>query len=221
MVSFLLRCRRGILVCSLSALSTLFYFPPAFPQNFPGNSNAPQATFEISNDPEEIIVSYTQALSEMGGGDKGPSVTVYADGHVIVEYPPFMKNAGEYTLQLSQVEMDRLLRSLVDKKVMEFDPQAIRRSKREARAAEKGVETTLYGVSDAPTTIIEIRLSRYTGAGLPAQEQLNVNKKISWHGLGADARNYPGIKAIQDLHAAQKDLHALMNRKDLKKKNNR
>jgi len=47
---------------------------------------------------------------------------------------------------------------------------------------------------------------------------LNIDKKISWHGLNSDAKKYPNIKAIQNLHAAKQDLEALMKRRDLKKK---
>jgi len=207
-------------VCAylLTAMTTLFYSGAAAPQNPPNDPSASQAIIEYSNDPTTIVVSYTHVLGEIGNSDKGPSLTIYADGHMVVRYPPYMKKAGEYTLELTQVEMDRLLRSLVDKKVMEFDPQAIRRSKQQAKAAKEDEPTTLYGVSDAPTTVIEIRLSRYIPSGSFAQEVLNIDKKISWHGLGSDAKKYPNVKAIQDLHSAKQDLEALMNRRDLKKK---
>jgi len=202
----------------LTALTTLFYCAHGVSQNIPDDPSASKAIFEYSNDPRTIVVSYTHVLGEIGNSDKGPSLRIYADGHMVVRYPAYMKKAGEYTLELTQVEMHRLLRSLVDKKVMEFDPQAIRRSKHEAKAAKEDKPTTLHGVSDAPTTVIEIRLSRYISPGSFAQEKLNIDKKISWHGLNSDAKKYPNIKAIQNLHAAKQDLEALMKRRDLKKK---
>lgn len=217
MNTFLLDRQNIVSVCFLSAMTAFFYSRDAIPQNIPDNPNTSQATFEYSDDPGAIVVSYTHILGEIGDADNSPSLRIYADGHMVVRYPPFMKKAGEYTLELTQVEMDRLLRSLVDKKVMEFDTQAIRRSKLEAKAEKEDPKTTLHGVSDAPTTVIEIRLSRYIPPGSFAKEILNIDKKISWHGLSSDAKNYPNIKAIQDLHAAQKDLQALMNRRDLKK----
>jgi len=136
---------------------------------------------------------------------------------MVVHYPPYMKKAGEYTLQLTQGEMNRLLRSLIDKKVLEFDAQAVRRSKLETDAATKNAQATLYSESDASTTAIEIRLTHYTPASSFAQEILNVNKKISWTGLRSDAKRYPNVEAIRDLQSAEQELQALMKHQNLKK----
>ena len=206
-----------VCVYLLTALTTLFYGVDAVPQTIPDDSNTVQAMFEYSVDPRTVVVSYTHILGGIGDTDRGPSLKIYGDGHMVVHYPSYMKKAGEYTLELTRGEMNRLLRSLTAKKVMEFDPQAIRRSKLEADAATKNAQGTLYSESDAPTTAIEIRLTRYTPAGSFAQEILNVNKKISWTGLRSDAKRYPNVEAIRDLRSAEQELQALMKHQNLKK----
>jgi len=217
MKRYLLNRRGRIFVCFLSAMITLFYSGAAVPQNSPNDPSAFQPMFEYSKDPSTVVVSYTQILGGIGDADKGPSLKIYGDGHMVVHYPPYMKKAGEYTLELTQEEMNRLLRSLTGKKVMEFDAQAIRRSKLEADTATKNAQGTLYSESDAPTTAIEIRLTRYTPAGSFAQEILNVNRKISWTGLRSDAKRYPNVEAIRDLRSAEQELQALMKHQNLKK----
>ncbi|MCZ6623325.1 MAG: hypothetical protein O7B35_03670, partial [Deltaproteobacteria bacterium] len=79
------------------------------------------------------------------------------------------------------------------------------------------LQSTLFAVADASTTVIEVRLDRYQPAGEAGQEILNVDKKITWYGLRSDARRYPNIEAIQNLAAAQKELQAVMQRQDLEK----
>lgn len=206
-----------VCVSLLTALITLFYSMDAFPQNPPNDPSAIQAMFEYSNDASTVVVSYIHKLGGIGGADKGPSLKIYGDGHMVVYYPPYMKKAGEYTLQLTQGEMNRLLRSLIAKKVLEFDAQAVRRSKLETDAATESSQPTFYSESDAPTTTIVIRLTRYTPAGSFAQEIVDLDKKASWTGLGSDARRYPAVNAIQGLRAAEQELQALMKHQDLKK----
>jgi len=206
-----------VCVYLLTASTILFYSGAAAPQNPPNDPSAFQPMFEYSKDASTVVVSYTHILGAIGDADKGPSLKIYGDGHMVVYYPPYMKKAGEYTLQLTQGDMNRLLWSLIAKKVLEFDAQTVRRSKLETDAATESSQPTFYSESDAPTTAIEIRLTRYTPAGSFAQEILNVNKKVSWTGLGSDARRYPAISAIQGLRAAEQELRALMKHQNLKK----
>ena len=206
-----------VCVYLLTASTILFYSGAALPQNPPNDPSAFQPMFEYSKDASTVVVSYTHILGGIGDADKGPSLKIYGDGHMVVHYPPYMKKAGEYTLELTQGEMERLLRSLIASKVLEFDAQAVRRSKFETDAATESSQPTFYSESDAPTTTIEIRLTRYTPAGSFAQEVLDVDKKVSWTGLGSDARRYPTVNAIQGLRAAEQELRALMKHQNLKK----
>jgi len=206
-----------VCVYLLTAMTIVFYGGTGAPQNPPNDPSAFQPMFEYSKDAGTVVVSYTHILGAIGDADKGPSLKIYGDGHMVVHYPPYMKKAGEYTLELTQGEMNRLLRSLIASKVLEFDAQAVRRSKLEIDAAAQSSQPTFYSESDAPTTIIEIRLTRYTPAGSFAQEISDVDKKVSWTGLGSDARRYPAVNEIQGLRAAEQELRALMKHQNLKK----
>jgi hypothetical protein len=94
--------------------------------------------------------------------------------------------------------------------VLDFDADAARQSKRGAALARRQAEAqqgrpaSVTVVSDASSSTIEIQLDR-------------VQKKIAWHGLRDDAREYPGVAAIQRLAAAERELRALMERPELEK----
>ena len=180
-----------VCVYVLTAMTILFYCGTAAPQNPPNDPSAFQPMFEYSKDASTVVVSYTHILGAIGDADKGPSLKIYGDGHMLVYYPPYMKKAGEYTLQLTQGEMERLLRSLIASKVLEFDAQAVRRSKLETDSATQSSQPTFYSESDAPTTIIEIRLTRYTPGGSFAQEILDVDKRYLGLGSGQMPSDIP------------------------------
>jgi hypothetical protein len=176
-----------------------------------------QASFAYSGDPATVVLSFTEILGAIEDPDPGPSLRVYGDGRVVVHYPEYMNRAGDYTFQLRRDEMEGLLRSLLEKEVVEFDEAATRRSVRETAAARRAGSGEFSAVFDASTTEIGLRLSRYTPPAGRGPERLGVEKRISWHGLRAHARRYPGVAAIQKLATARRELVALMEREDLAK----
>ena len=176
-----------------------------------------QPTFAYSGDPATVVLSFGEILGAIEDPDPGPSLRVYGDGRVVVHYPDYMKRAGDYSFQLGREEMGGLLRSLIEKEVVEFDEAAARRGLRQAAAARRADPGELFAVSDDATTEIGLRLDRYTPPAGRGPERLGVEKRISWHGLRAQARHYPGVAAIQKLAAARRELVALMEREDLAK----
>ena len=52
-------------------------------------------TVEVARRPDAVVVVYREILGEIGGADRGPTVTVYGDGRVVAHYPIYMKLAGE------------------------------------------------------------------------------------------------------------------------------
>ena len=179
---------------------------------------AAQVIIDYPRDRATVVIKVTEVLGEIGVPDSGPSVQVHGDGYVLVHYPRYMKRAGDYHMQLSGPAMDDLMRSLGEKKVLEFDVNANRQSKRAADVAlGSGSQSQGFAVLDASTTVIEVRVDRYRPAGGSAQEVLNVAKKIAWYGLKSDAKRYPNIEPIQNLAAVQAQLLALMHHPDLQK----
>jgi hypothetical protein len=196
------------LACILLALGTVL-----------AGSAIAQLVIDYPRDRGTVVVSFMEVLGEIKDQDPGPSVRVHGDGYVIVHYPRYMKRAGDYALQLSPQEMEGLMLSLIaDKKILEFDEGAARRSKRDAAMAlREGSQPNLFAVLDDSTTVIELRMDRYKPASENGQEFLNVDKKISWHGLRSDAEQYPNIEAIQNLAAVRQKLLSIMERRDLKR----
>lgn len=199
--------------------ATLASFLVVFGMVLTGGSAIAQLVIDYPRDRATVVVSFMEVPGEIKDQDPGPSLRIHGDGYVIVHYPRYMKRAGDYALQLSPQEMEDLMRSLIDhKKILEFDETAARRSKRDsAIALQEGSRSNLSAVLDASVTVIDLRVNRYKPAGGNGQEILNVDKKILWHGLRSDARQYPEIEAIQSLAAVQQELLALMQRQDLKK----
>ena len=134
-----------------------------------------------------------------------------------------MKRAGDYSLQLTQAEMEALLSSLVQGGLIDFNPEATQAQMRQvaaarrAQATQAGQRAVLTTRSDEATVSIEIRLNRYIPAGGPARD--NVTKRLSWTGVGDDAEQYPSITALQALAAVQRQLLALTERADLTRVN--
>ena len=81
---------------------------------------------------------------------------------------------------------------------------------------DAGEMPELFMVADDSTSVFELHLTYYqpAGAALAVGE---VNRTISWLGLGTDAGRYPQVESIQQLHSAELELRALLERDDLLK----
>jgi hypothetical protein len=197
----------------------------------PDSSTAAPLAFDYPQDPAAVVVSLTEELGALEVLDPGPSLRIYGDGRLVVHYPEYMTRAGDYELWLNRAEMGTLLRSLLARRVVEFDAAAVRRTKRDVIAARRAAAAArtpgqgeggavMHATFDASTTRIELRLDRYRpappdGAAAVQAEERNVAKAIVWYGLRADAEHYPEIVEIQDLAAAHGELRALFDRTDL------
>lgn len=162
---------------------------------------APSEAVSYSRAPQEVVVSYLEELGEIEDEDPGPSLKVYGDGRVLVHYPEYMKRAGDYTLRLSDAEMAALLRSLVDKGLLDFDEPAARAS-REQLARSAAAQREVFYTSEVSVITIEVHANQVEG-------------RVSWSNLRQDAIRFPQVRAIQDLAAAHRELQQLMERKDL------
>ncbi|NQZ96650.1 MAG: hypothetical protein HRU01_09080 [Myxococcales bacterium] len=193
------------------------------------------ATYELSADPRAVVLRMKEEIGALEQPDSGPSITVYASGRTVVQYPPYMKRAGTYEITLAPAEMRNMVESLLARRIVEFDASAVRQRKRAAIAARRtasaaaragtATKPELLEVFDATTTHIEVQLARYrpaltgaqSGPAAAAPVQRNVTRSISWYGLRADARHFPTIEEIQDLAEASRSLRALMERAGLSK----
>lgn len=180
---------------------------------------AAEPVVEYARDAQTVVLRYTEILGEIGEKDRGPVLTIYGDGRVLVHQPAYMTRAGDYALRLRRGELDRLMRSLAGKGLIDFDETAARAAKRarliaarQAAQRAPGTATVSY-VADDSTTVIEMQLARYVPAG--GRAVTGVHKRIAWDAVRWDAAHHPDITALQGLAAAEQELRALRERPDL------
>ena len=176
------------------------------------------AVIAASRRADVAVVTYRELLGEIGDADHGPILRLYGDGRMVAHYPAYMRRTGDYEQRLAPGELDRLLRSLADKGVLEFDAAAVRAATRASmtaarqRALRAGTPVTVFEAADAATTVIEVNLDRYRGAAPGAREVRGLAKRVVWTGLRADAEHHPDVAAIQELAACEQELRALRER---------
>jgi hypothetical protein len=175
-------------------------------------------TIEPARRSDAVVVAYREVLGEIGGDDRGPSLTIYGDGRMVAHYPLYMKRAGDYEARLAPGELDTLLASLATKGVLDFDGPTIRAAARAAtiaarqRALATNTPITVFEAADASTTVIEVAVERYVPATPGAREARNVTRRAVWTGLRTDVQRHPDIPALRDLAAAEQELRALRDR---------
>jgi hypothetical protein len=162
--------------------------------------------FEISNDPAQLVVSFSERVGEVQSDDH-PWLRVYADGTVIRHRPAYYTNPGDFVVRLDEAELNELVQSLVDGGLMDFDTATV---KAEMRAARQQNAAPVYS-SDPSVFEIEVNLQSFL-SGEGAVSEQNVQRHISWQGLRADARHYPSVSALADLSDACATLSELGDR---------
>lgn len=176
------------------------------------------AVIEASRRADVAVVTYRELLGEIGDADHGPVLRIYGDGRMVAHYPAYLRRAGDYEQRLAPGELDRLLRSLGDKGVLDFDVAAVRAATRASvtaahqRARQAGAPVTVFEAVDAATTVIEVNLDRYRGAAPGARDVRGLAKRVVWTGVRADAEHHPDVAAIQKLAAGEQELRALRER---------
>ncbi len=167
---------------------------------------APSGRFELSSDPDRVVVSLSERFGEIEAADH-PWMRIYADGRVVRHRPSYMKHPGDHIGQISPLELERLLDSLAGKGIMEFDGRAAAASKREAEQNR----SQLYFSSDPSLIEIAVQLDSYKPAGSLTAKR-DFHKTISWQGLRHDAKRFPEIAELQNLAAAFRQLNELAAR---------
>ena len=159
---------------------------------------------------DTVVVHYAETLGEIAEADRGPSLTIHQDGTVVAHYPAYMRRAGDYRGRLSPGALDALVGRLVARGVFDFDVTAVRNERtaelgrRRAAALRRGASPPLYVETDPSVTAITLRID-------------GLERTVTWQGLRGDARRFPGIAALQGLHAAEDELRSLMESGELRR----
>ena len=117
------------------------------------------------------------------------SVIVYDDGLALVHYPEYMDKAGDYTVELSPSEVQRIRRLLEHPLVQGFSPG-------QSKAKKKDIDTQsqeLFAISDVSWSNFEVHTP-------------GAKKSIRWANLSVDADRYPEIGVFQKLAEVEAEL---------------
>lgn len=120
------------------------------------------------------------------------SVAVYEDGMALVHYPEAMLNAGDYSVQLTPSEVQKIRLLMEHPLVTGFDPAKVKKQK--TVVDEQSGE--IFFISDDSTSEFDFRPGK-------------INQRIRLVNLDDDARRYPKIGIFKKLAQFQAELHQL------------
>lgn len=187
--------------------------PPQPEEQAPVDPEAP--IIEYCRDPDTIVVMMRgEHGGEVEDWDPTPLLRIYGDGRVAV------KGRNREVLsapQLSEEEMSRLLLSLAEKGVMDFDDEAVNRELDRIDLARGLPWERRYSVRaprvmvDGSAIIIEISLDGYKPIGADQGVKRPFKKRIHRFDITGGAKNYPEVKAVTGLAAAYLELYAIVH----------
>jgi hypothetical protein len=206
---------RGVLLGVWLVLA-LFHAAPAMSA---GTTPQANALIGYSHDPATVLISFREVFPEFADQDPTPLVRIYGDGRVVVFHPSYMKQAGHYEMLLSRSELEILLLQLTPA-LIGFDAAEVKRQKQAAddllwASASELEQLTLFHDADAEVSIFHLNIISYQPNGPQGPVISQPVPDRSWHGLRFDARDYPGLEAIQALMQAETTLRTLTTRSEL------
>lgn len=161
---------------------------------------------------DEPVLRWRHEFGSVGGVDRGPTVDVYRDGTVRVLYPPYMKRSGTYEMRLRSEELDKLVDSIRNTTVADFQPDGVlarcRRAEARRPTRAAGDAPDVVGVFDAATTRLEYRAAARQ-VGIRRTVPPTVARSVSWYALASSAKQFPTIRELQDLAAVERQMKAL------------
>ena len=186
----------GVLIAHLIAVAS-----PAWAQPF----------FSYSPDPNTRVISYSETPEMLATPDLIPRIQVFGDGRVWVHFPEYMTKAGDYETWLNSGEMHLLLLALSG--AFDFDPKAVKQSRKLIKEAKEQQSGIIYYRSDDILEEVAVRLDSFQANSAAATRGINLN--ISWKNIVSDASDYPEIAGLQKLKGARNSIRALLERDDL------
>lgn len=174
-----------------------------------------EAEFEISRSPSVVVLQYHQDIGMLAKPDPTPLLRIYGDGRYLVHYPSYMKKAGDWEGRISTAELATLVRSVIERRLLEFDARSVKgeieaaelAAKRAARKAGQPIQ--LFEVSDKESTRMRVRLERHKPAGVIGVAGGPLDKEIVWWGLRHDLERYPQIRGLRELASLEVQLRDL------------
>lgn len=176
----------------------------AYPKiRFSANANVP-------------VIEYNLVHHMLADPDPQALLRVYGSGRVHVHIPRYMKQSGDYELQLKVSELNALLRSLALDGIIDFDRAGAKQQMQQLAFQQRAANGMLFQVSDVTETVINVNLDEYQ-AGPGSRRMVDLRKRFSWDNLEHDAKRFRQLPSIQGASAATQRLHGLINHPGLKK----
>ena len=181
-------------------------------------SSEQSAGFSMATDESvaQPVVHYQQNIEMLSKVDDMPSLKVFGNGRVLVHYPVYMKKAGDYEMQLDEVELVDLIRTLSANGILDFDEEKVKQKKQVLEKAFKA-KGQFYEISDAVETIIDIKLDEYQ-KNKASKKIKNFHKQFKWKNIEHDAVRYKHDSDITKANHSIGQLHGLMKDERLLKK---
>lgn len=155
------------------------------------------------------VVEYARIASEIAGPEREvPLLRVYADGHVTVRYPAFMKRAGTWRVDLGPAHAQQLVESLVGQGLLDTNFAALRATVERAEAERTRETGERFMVTDESRTRIEVRVAGYTDAA--GVRQGARKESIEWKNLGFAVERHGELDELRGLANAVGALEALL-----------
>ena len=163
--------------------------------------------FYYPSDPEYLILSYSYHLPTIPP-DPTPRVRIYGNGRVVVHRPLYKSSPGDFEIQISNDELDELLRSFESCGWFEATSQSIKMLQHSAREERLKATGSTPAWFDIGTTEVELRLEKYAMSGDP-QESNQWSRSILAEELEMFAKDYLEVRELGALYEciAQLELH--------------
>ena len=175
---------------------------------------------EYSSSASALVLRLTRRIGMLRESEPSEQISVYGDGHVVVDRAAYRKDGGTFELILTKPELGELLADVLAGGVADFDAEQARQDRKSAARAASAqalrAGTEIHWSSDGEWTEIDVNLMRYRGTAAGAVWHDDVRKRATWHGLRGDVKSHPELEALQGLAQAEERIAALASRSDLR-----
>lgn len=191
---------RGAILIAAVALLPVACLAEAVEESILAESEYTEATFDYSREPQKTILFF--ASSGLRGGLR--TIELRGDGRLVFRTLYGDEVAEEKSVDLSEDQVLRVLRQVVDYGLVEWDTTRI-----QARQLEKNDGRLFTAIpEDAPRDTILISLESYERGEYRAEK---LERKIRFRGASAANRLYPPILEIKGISEVKRTLRQLGN----------
>lgn len=164
-----------------------------------------------------VLLRYAQLPGGIRKGQQVPSLILFADGHLQVFYPDYMKRAGNYTAQLNPEQLAQLQQQLADPALLAMDTAAIRSEINRRQQLDQAVTTEIRGTVDTTALYLEVHAAQTPTGIAPLSEAQEKIQRVYWYGLQDALVHYPEHSALQQLNRLSQTLNTIMRQSGLMK----